>query len=73
MQDEDINLLEIPEITAAQMARAVLRVGGQPVPKGKVLVPLLLDVDVVAYFQDQAGEDNYAEMMNDVLTTAIAH
>ena len=73
IQDKDIDLSDIPEITAAQMARAVLRVGGQPVPKGKVLIPLLLDADVVTYFQDQAGEGDYADLMNEVLKTAMAH
>jgi uncharacterized protein (DUF4415 family) len=55
------------------MSRAILRVGGQPVPKGKVLLPLLLDADVVAYFQDRSDEGNYADLMNDVLKTAMAH
>jgi uncharacterized protein (DUF4415 family) len=73
MQDEDIDLSDIPEITPEQMSRAVLRVGGQPVPKGKVLIPLLLDADVVAYFQTQAGEANYSDLVNDVLKTAMAH
>lgn len=73
MQDEDIDLSDIPEITAAQMSHAVLRVGGKPVPKGKVLIPLLLDADVVAYFQTQTENGDYAELMNDVLKAAMAH
>jgi hypothetical protein len=35
MSDEDIDISEIPEITEEQMQRATLRVGGQPVSKGK--------------------------------------
>ncbi|MDZ7304293.1 MAG: hypothetical protein ONB44_19385 [candidate division KSB1 bacterium] len=45
MRDEDIDLSDVPEITAEQMAKAVLRVGGKPVPKGKVRVNLSLDAN----------------------------
>ena len=31
MEDEDIDLSEIPEVTAEQIAQATLRVGGKPV------------------------------------------
>jgi len=51
MRDEDIDLSEIPEIATEQMARAVMRVGGKPPPKGKVRINLLLDAGVVAYFK----------------------
>jgi len=34
MQDEDIDLSEIPEIDESQLKRAVLRVGGKPISKG---------------------------------------
>jgi hypothetical protein len=34
MRDKDIDLSEIPEITAAQMARAKLRVAGKPIQNG---------------------------------------
>ena len=36
MRDEDIDLSDIPEVTEEQIARAVLRVSGQPVPKRKM-------------------------------------
>lgn len=36
MEDEDIDLSDIPEITAEQIARATLRIGGKPVAKSKV-------------------------------------
>lgn len=36
MQDKDINLSDIPEVTTEQMAQAALRVNGQPISKGKV-------------------------------------
>ena len=55
MQDEDIDLSDIPEVNENQMLRAMLRVGGKPVPKGKVRVNIALDANVVAYFKTQAG------------------
>jgi precorrin-4 methylase len=30
MEDEDIDLSDIPGVTAEQMAKAILRVGGKP-------------------------------------------
>jgi len=71
MRDEDIDLSEIPEITAKQMARSVLRVGGKPVPKGKVQVNLSLDAGVVAYFKTQAGGRNFQKLVNEALKTKI--
>lgn len=71
MQDEDIDLSEIPEITEEQMARAVLRIGGNPVPGGKVLVPLLLDADVLEFFKEQAGEGSYQLLINEMLKTTM--
>lgn len=35
MQDEDIDLSDIPEVTEEQMKQAVLRVGGKPVERGQ--------------------------------------
>ena len=67
MQDADIDFSEIPEVTAEQMARARLRVGGQPVPRGKVRVDVLLDAAVVAYFKAQAGEQDYQMLINETL------
>jgi len=71
LQDEDIDLSDIPEVTAEQMARARLRVGGQPVPQGKVHVSMLLDAAVVAYFKAQAGERDYQILINEVLKANI--
>ena len=47
MQDEDIDLSEIPEVTEEQMGRAVLRVGGVPVARGKRRVKMFLDAFIV--------------------------
>jgi uncharacterized protein (DUF4415 family) len=71
MCDEDIDLSEIPEVTAEQMARAVLRVGGKPVPKGKVRVNLSLDASVAAYFKTQAGGRNFQKLINEALKAKI--
>jgi uncharacterized protein (DUF4415 family) len=67
MQDADIDFSEIPEVTAEQMARARLRVGGRPVSKGKVRVDMILDAAVVAYFKAQAGEQDYQMLINETL------
>jgi uncharacterized protein (DUF4415 family) len=71
LQDEDIDLSDIPEVTAEQMARAQLRVDGQPVPKGKVRVSMFLDAAVVAYFKAQAGERDYQTLINETLKANI--
>lgn len=69
MRDEDIDLSDIPEVTDAQMAVARLRVGGRPVPKGKVSV--LVDAEVAAYFKMRAGEKNYESVINEMLKAGI--
>jgi uncharacterized protein (DUF4415 family) len=71
MSEQDIDLSEIPEITEEQMKRAVLRVGGEPVAKGKVRVNMFLDADIVAYFKAQAGGRGYQTLINDALRTSI--
>jgi hypothetical protein len=43
MQDEDIDLSDIPEATEEQIAQAVLRVGGVPVDRGKQQAIVMLD------------------------------
>jgi uncharacterized protein (DUF4415 family) len=71
MEDEDIDLSEIPEITAEQMAQARLRVGGQPVSKGKVRVNIYLDAEVVEYFKGQAEGRGYQTLINETLKESI--
>ena len=71
LQDEDIDLSDIPEITEEQMAQAVLRVGGAPVPRGKVRVTMFLDAAVVAYFKTQAGGRGYQTLINETLKENI--
>ena len=71
MQDEDIDLSEVPEVTEEQMARAVLRVAGIPVPRGKRRVNMFLDAFIIEYFKAKAGERGYQTLMNDALAEYI--
>ena len=73
IQDEDIDLSDIPEITASQMARATRRVAGKPAPKNKIWVHMQLDANVIAHFKKQAGEQHYQLMINEVLKASIAN
>ena len=69
MTDEDIDVSEIPEITERQMRRAVLRIGGKPIPRGKVFVGMVLDQEVVEHFKERAGAA-YRELINETLKAA---
>lgn len=71
MKDEDINLSDIPEIREDQIAKAKLRIGGKPVPKGKVRVNIFLDASIVAYFKSQAGGRGYQTLINQTLRDNI--
>jgi uncharacterized protein (DUF4415 family) len=71
MDDKDIDLADIPEITEEQMKRAVLRIGGKPINKGKVRVNMFLDAEVVAYYRALAGGRGYQTMINEALRTSI--
>jgi len=71
MRDEDIDLSEIPEVTEAQMAHAVLRVGGVPVARGKRRVNMFLDACIIDYFKAKAGERGYQTLINEALTEYI--
>lgn len=71
MDDDDIDLSDIPEITAEQMAKAVLRVGGKPVRKGKIRVNIYLDAEIVAYYKSQAGKRGYQTLINEALKASI--
>ena len=71
MEDEDIDLSDIPEVTAEQIARASLRVGGKPVARRKVRVNIYLDADVVDYFKAQAGGRGYQTLVNEALKESI--
>ena len=71
MQDEDIDFSEIPEATEKQMVRAVLRVGGVPVGRGKQQVNMMLDAFIVEYFKRKAGGQDYQALINAALSDYI--
>lgn len=52
MQDEDIDLSEVPEITPEMFANAVVRHGLKPVPNKQQLT-IRLDNDVLEWFRAQ--------------------
>ena len=71
MEDKDIDLTDIPEVSAEQMSQARLRVGGQSVSKGKTRVNIYLDTEVVEYFKAQAGGRGYQTLINEALKESI--
>jgi len=73
MTDSEIDLSEIPEVTAEQLSRAPLRLGGKPAPKNKIRVSLRLDAEVLAYFKTQSRPigKNYQAMINETLKASI--
>ncbi|MGC9396040.1 MAG: BrnA antitoxin family protein [Anaerolineae bacterium] len=64
LEDEDIDLSDIPEITPEMFAKAVVRRGLQP-PPGKQQVTIRLDDDVLAWFRAQGR--GYQTRINSLL------
>jgi uncharacterized protein (DUF4415 family) len=73
MRDEDINFSDIPELTAEQMARGHLEVGGKPVKRGKQRVNIWLEAWVVEMFKQQAGGRGYQTLINEALMQHLTH
>lgn len=73
MQDKDIDLSDIPEITEDQFKKAKIRLSGKPIQKGKVRVNILLDAKIVAYFKAQAEGRGYQTLINEALKEIIFH
>jgi len=71
MQDEDIDLSDIPEVTEEQMKQALLRVGGKPVERGQRHIEILLDAFIVEYFKAKTGDQGYQALINQALTEYI--
>ncbi len=71
MDDEDIDLSDIPEITEDQIANSKLRLNGKPFSKGKVRVNIFLDAEIVAYFKTMAGGRGYQTLINESLKSNI--
>lgn len=64
MQDEDIDLRDVPEITAEMFAKAVVR-RGLKVPPSKQQITIRLDDDVLRWFRAQG--DGYQTRINSLL------
>ena len=73
MRDADIDLSDIPEITAEIAAHGVIRVAGREVPRGKQRLTMYLDNAVVEYFKARAGARGYQTLINAALKQAIEH
>ena len=52
LTDDEIDVSEIPEVSAEMFARAVVRRGLQPVPR-KAQLTLRIDSDVLEWFKQQ--------------------
>ncbi len=68
MDDEDIDLSDIPETTAEQMARATFRIGRVRVERQQESVQLMIDSFVLDYFKMKAGDSDYRLLVNQALT-----
>ena len=69
MADNEIDLSDIPEVTEAQMKRAVLRVNGQRVTQRAKVV--LLDPDVAAAFPTAEAVNEALRLLMKVAQTAL--
>ncbi|MBM3224630.1 MAG: BrnA antitoxin family protein [Candidatus Tectomicrobia bacterium] len=61
---------EYPTVTAADLDRAVFRIGHQPAPHTQ-RVTIMLDTVILAYCKAQAGERGYQTLINETLRHAI--
>jgi uncharacterized protein (DUF4415 family) len=73
MTEDEIDLSDIPEVTAEQMARAQLRVGGQSISKSKVRVNIYLDAEVIEYFKARASGRGYQTLINETLKESMQY
>jgi len=71
MRDADIDLSDLPEITAEKAAHGVVRVAGKVVPRGKTRLTMFLDAAVVEFFKARAGARGYQTLINEALKQAI--
>ena len=71
--DADVDLSDIPEVTAEMATHGVLRVAGKVVPRGKQRLTMYLDTAIVEYFKARAGARGYQTLINTALKQAIEH
>jgi uncharacterized protein (DUF4415 family) len=63
---------DYPEITQADLDRAVLRINGRPVtPARKRRITILLDEALIEHFKALAGERGYQTLINETLRRAV--
>ena len=70
-KDEDIDLSDIPELRAEQLANAKLRFRLEDVPEGKTRVNMYLDNAIVSYFKMRSGGRGYQTLINETLAEYI--
>jgi uncharacterized protein (DUF4415 family) len=68
LEDEDIDLSDIPEITPEMFAKAIVRRGLRP-PRSKQQVTIRLDDDVLAWFRAQGK--GYQTRINSLLRAYV--
>jgi len=71
MRDADIDLSDVPEVTAEMAAHGVLRVAGKEVPRGKTRLTMYLDNAIVEFFKSRAGARGYQTLINEALKEAM--
>ena len=80
--DDDLD--EAPELTEADLARAIYKVAGTVVSKEewqkaaqaqfkKQKINITLDPDVVSFFKEKAGGRGYQTLINAALREAMTH
>ncbi|HEX6005847.1 MAG TPA: BrnA antitoxin family protein, partial [Burkholderiales bacterium] len=71
MRDADIDLSDLPKVTAETAAHGVTRVAGKVVPRGKRRLTMYLDAAVVEFYKARAGSRGYQTLINEALKQAI--
>src|SRR3972149_3802283 len=71
MKNKDIDLSDVPEVTAEQLASARVRSDLRDVPEGKTRVTIYLDNTVVHFFKMKAGSRGYQTLINETLARFI--
>ena len=71
MRDADIDVSDIPEVTAEMASHGVVRVAGKAVPRGKTRLTMYLDNAIVEFFKARAGTRGYQTLINEALKQAI--
>ena len=71
MDENNIDLSEIPEISEEQISDSTIRFNGTPLSKKKVRINILLDESIVAYFKTLASGRGYQTLINEALKQSM--